>query len=724
MTISIWRLSHMLLALSISVFLVLASITGLILAFEPINGILESKPIADLERVNLAQTMEALDDTYKEVISLSVDKNDNVLAEVVYEDGTGALLMIHPKTGEKLGEPNEKPRFFQFITNLHRSLFLKGVGRFFVGLVSLLLCFVAVTGLLLLIQRQGGIRKLFSKVQYDGFELYYHVSIGRWMLVPVILVAATGVYLSLHQFALLPNAQVSHTLPEDISEEMTAARPWELQVFQGIPLDRVRKITYPFSEFPEDYFELALREKEVYVHQYTGEFLSEQYYPFAAIALRWSMLLHTGQGSLWWSIVLALVALALLFFTYSGIVLWRKRKKSTKTGIIPVDKDMANIVLLVGSETGNTFRFAQTLQKALMDVGQQVFVSELNAYNRYEQAEHLIVLTATYGEGEAPANARHFHKHLAEIAPKKAMNYAVVGFGSLLYPQYCGFAITVEELLGKHTSFRRRSALYKINNQDFRAFQDWGHKWSTATGIAFQLKEPQKKKATLKPFQVVARSPLNEDSTFVLRLSPKKRAKFRSGDLAGIIPGDGIMRHYSMARVDREVVLSIKKHEHGLCSTFLSTLEQGDTLDLHITKNAQFHLPSWAKSVIFIANGTGIAPFLGMLKENVETDFHLFLGLRRAASLDLYQGLLPQERLASFHLVTSREEKRQYVQDALREKSPWVAQQLKEGAVLMLCGGLSMQNAVLEVLEAACREYLDLPLSEFENQEQLKMDCY
>ncbi|MEM9649439.1 MAG: PepSY domain-containing protein [Bacteroidota bacterium] len=728
MTVSIWRFSHMLLALSTSVFLILASLTGFILAFEPMEQALKPYDVGDLKEIPLSKTMEIMDKVYTEVITLEVDKNDFVLASVVNKDGDSETIFIHPLTGEKLGKPTEKPKIFQFTTNLHRSLFLKGLGRFFVGFVSFLLCLIAVTGLLLMIQRQGGISKLFSKVQKEGFALYYHVSLGRWMLLPIIVVAATGVYLSLEKFSLLPSTQVQHQLPEVISETMDESVSWELPVFKDIPLNQLRKLTYPFSEFPEDYFELALNNKEILIHQYTGEFLSEKPYPFTAIASRWSMLLHTGQGSLTWSILLGVVSLAILFFIYSGFVLWLKRtKKSGKSELLEVDKNEASMVILVGSETGNTFEFAKILQKALMDQGETVFVSELNAYTSYNKAKHLIVLTATYGEGEAPSNARNFYKILPEIEQPNKMIYSVVGFGSLLYPDYCGFAITVNQLLDHQKKFDELIPLYKINNQDFRAFQNWASKWSAKTGISLTLKEPIKKRRNIKPrlFKVVQRTALNTDDTFLLQLAPLKRVKFQSGDLAIIVPDDGVERLYSIAKMNQKIVLSIKKHEHGVCSTYLSTLNQGDPLSLAIKKNFEFHFPTYATAVILIANGTGIAPFLGMLDENKgEIPIHLFLGLRNTSSLELYKKALDKTQYFSMDVAYSRESKAEYVQDILSKKSAWIAQQFEEGAVVMICGSIAMQNQVLDVLEDSCRTHLNKPLSEFENLEQLKMDCY
>ncbi len=42
----------------------------------------------------------------------------------------------------------------------------------------------------------------------------------------------------------------------------------------------------------------------------------------------------------------------------------------------------------------------------------------------------------------------------------------------------------------------------------------------------------------------------------------------------------------------------------------------------------------------------------------------------------------------------------------------------------MICGSVAMQREVLEVLEDIAQNILNKPLSDFEHNEQLKLDCY
>ena len=145
MTTSIWRYSHLTLAISSSIFVLIAAVTGIVLTFEPISKQLSEYSIPNTENITLAETISELQKQYDEVISITVDENDFVTASVITKEGKSATFYVNPFTGEKLGEPEKKHPVFQFATSLHRSLFLKSTGRFIIGFVSFLLSLIAIS---------------------------------------------------------------------------------------------------------------------------------------------------------------------------------------------------------------------------------------------------------------------------------------------------------------------------------------------------------------------------------------------------------------------------------------------------------------------------------------------------------------------------------------------------------------------------------------------------
>jgi sulfite reductase (NADPH) flavoprotein alpha-component len=733
MTISIWRYSHLVLAISSSLFILIVSITGIVLAFEPISNQLQPYTVENLDEITLANTLEVLQQGYDEVIAIKVTNDDFVVADIITKNGDSKTFYINPLTGKKLGDIQKKATIFQFATNLHRSLFLKSTGRFIVGFVSFLLFLIALTGVLLIAKRQGGIKQFFSKVIKENFQQFYHIQLGRIMLIPLIIITLSGVYLSLEKFSLLPSYTISHrttAVSETIPERMPIC---DFKFFQETSLANLKSIEFPFSQDLEDYFLVQLSDREVQIHQYTGEIVSTYQFPLVALVSKWSLLVHTGQGTIVWSLVLLAACVALLFFMFSG---FRMTLQRTKKRLIPKNihtKDTAEFIILVGSETGSTYGFATLFYNALLANGQSVFISPLNNYSTYKKAKHLIVFTATYGEGEAPRNAKKFEVLLKEAIMKQTINYAVVGFGSLLYPDFCKYAIVADSLLQIHPSFNPMMPLFKINNQSFTAFQSWAIQWSQATNIPISIEKLQTKTNLKKQrsFSVVERSNLNEDDTFLIRFKPTKKIKFQSGDLLAFYPEENSAeRLYSIGKIDNDIVLSVKKHEFGICSTYLSQLTKNNTIKAAIKRNDDFHFPRYATEVVMIANGTGIGPFLGMINENhQQKKLHLFWGTRRETSIKVYKNSIDKSlnsnQLTNIHIAYSQEGKdKKYVQDLITEHSDFIANVLQNDGVIMICGSVAMQNEVLDILEGISNSRLNLPLSEFKNKQQLKMDCY
>ncbi|AZJ36334.1 PepSY domain-containing protein [Tenacibaculum singaporense] len=725
MTTSIWRYSHLTLAISSFLFVLVAAVTGIVLSFEPISKQLSDYSISNTEEITLSHTISTLQKQYDEVISITVDENDFVSTSVVTKEGKSDTFYVNPITGEKLGDIEKKKPIFQFATSLHRSLFLKSTGRFIVGFISFLLCLIAVTGLILIAKRQGGFKQLFSKIVKENFEQYYHIIIGRYTLVPIIIITLTGVYLSLDRFSVLPKEKINHSYdfsPTSSNEKIAVA---DFPIFKNTSLNEIKSIEFPFSEDEEDYFFVKLNDSEVLIHQYTGNIISKENLSLTSILLNWSLLLHTGNGTIIWSIVLLLSSISILFFIYSGFAMTVKRAQKNSLPKNKTNKDSAEIIILVGSETNNTYPFASSLHNALIKKSIPVFIDILNNYTSYKNAKHLIILTSTYGEGEAPSNASKFLQLVQQTVIQNKINYSIVGFGSRAYPHFCQFAIDINSKLQQLPEFTPLLPVYKINNQSFQDFKTWGHLWSKKTSIQFELTQEVKKYKKQQTFTTVSKTELNNDDSFLVRLQPTKKIRFNSGDLLAITPKeDNIERLYSVGKIDNDIILSIKKHDLGVCSNLLYQLKQNEPLKASIKQNKEFYFPKKNKEVIFIANGTGIAPFLGMLQHKNDTKAHLFWGGRTKESLKMYASLLKNIEKKNIHIAYSQEKEKEYIQDLLLKKETTISTVLQNGGTIMICGSIKMLKGVEKVLEQITSTKLNTSLDYFKKKNQIKTDCY
>ncbi|HEX8608216.1 MAG TPA: FAD-binding oxidoreductase, partial [Pedobacter sp.] len=98
MTISIWRYSHLALAVSSFLLIALAAITGIILSFEPV--LLKTLPYkADrFHELTLAESLPAIKAQFSEVTDLSVDANQFVVVNGVDDDGKSVTMYVDPRT--------------------------------------------------------------------------------------------------------------------------------------------------------------------------------------------------------------------------------------------------------------------------------------------------------------------------------------------------------------------------------------------------------------------------------------------------------------------------------------------------------------------------------------------------------------------------------------------------------------------------------------------------
>jgi sulfite reductase (NADPH) flavoprotein alpha-component len=64
------------------------------------------------------------------------------------------------------------------------------------------------------------------------------------------------------------------------------------------------------------------------------------------------------------------------------------------------------------------------------------------------------------------------------------------------------------------------------------------------------------------------------------------------------------------------------------------------------------------------------------------------------------------------------------VQHLIKKDGDKVAEILKKGGGVMICGSIAMQREVMNELQTICKSHLSKDLSYYQNKGQIKMDCY
>ena len=729
MTLSFWRYSHLALAVFSAAFLVLASITGTILAVDAIQEKLPSYGVENFEKITLEKTLPILRKTYPEITEITVDHNQFVTLQGIDKDDNDVNAYIDPRTGKILGTQIKKSEFIQWTTALHRSLFLKETGRFIVGFVSFLLVLISISGFALILNRQRGLRNFFSKVIKDYFAQYYHVVLGRLALIPILIIALSGAYLTLEKFNFFmpkTDSEPKNEIAESISnKELNAS------VFKNTLLADVEKIEFPFSDDPEEYYIISLKDREIEVNQVTGAVVNEKHFPMTTLVSNLSLDLHTGRASMLWAFILGIASLNILFFIYSGFAMTLKRRSSRIKNKFKAEE--SKFILLVGSENGSTLRFANAIHKQLMAYGEKVFITELNNYTAFAKAEHLIILTSTHGLGDSPSNADKFISLINKTEQKQKINISVVGFGSKAYPDYCGFARDIDGLVTKQHWAERILELQTVNDKSAEEFVEWIKLWSAKTGIPLSTVPSLYNgiPKDLEKMMVLDKTEISVNGyTFLITFRTNRNSKFNSGDLLAIYPAnDTRERLYSIGNIKGNIQLAVKLHPSGLGSSYLYNLNPGEVIKARIIKNPAFHFPKNTAKTALISNGTGIAPFLGMLEQNKKkTEIHLYCGFRRATETVLgykkfANEMIEKQQLQSFHLALSREEEHQYVMDLIKQDAYFFIDLLTHEGIVMICGSLAMQKDVEFALDEILNQTA-LNISDYKAKGQVLTDCY
>ncbi|MGZ5615475.1 MAG: assimilatory sulfite reductase (NADPH) flavoprotein subunit, partial [Methylobacter sp.] len=118
---------------------------------------------------------------------------------------------------------------------------------------------------------------------------------------------------------------------------------------------------------------------------------------------------------------------------------------------VPSPAEIAEITVLVGSQTGNSEALAEQLHRVAAGRGLKTVVKNMGDYKpqQLKAEKNLLVIVSTYGEGEPPDNAKEMVEYLfSKRAPSlKQMHFAVLGLGDSGYEFFCQTGIDFDRRL-------------------------------------------------------------------------------------------------------------------------------------------------------------------------------------------------------------------------------------------------------------------------------------
>lgn len=658
-----------------------------------------------------------------------------------FDDGTPGSAVVDPVTGQAIGSADANP-IERWLTTFHRSLFLDDMGHLVAAAGAAAVLLLSISGILLVARRTGGWRRWLSPLR-GPLAGRIHVELARGAVLGLLLSSMTALWMTASTFALLPDEPTAPQQP--VASGLTGATLAGLPLLVATSTQDLRELTFPYPDDSSDVFTLKTDTGTGYIDQGTGATLVWTDLNFWQRATEMVYKLHTGRGAALLGIVLGLAALTVPVMGATGAIVWfaGRRDRPSIRGNAPAAS--ADIVILVGSESGATWGFAATLHKALTLVGKRVHVGPMSSFEpcRTKAARHYVVLTSTYGDGDMPTTAKGFLERLQALAAAPSAPLSILGFGDRSFPDFCGYAEAVADA-ARAKGWPTLLPLDLIDRQSPQAFARWGDAFGAALDIPLKLDHISVVPATT-PLTLISRQDYGAEvqaPTAILRFAipptsfwsqfrSKALPRFEAGDLVGIVPeGSALPRFYSLASgsCDGFLEIVVRKHLGGMCSGALMALKPGQSIEAFLRRNPSFHAGSDRRPLILIGAGTGIGPLAGFIRANAnQRPIHLFFGLRNRDSDFLYRDDLAkwkaEGRLADLFFATSREPHPRYVQHAIGAERDVIIEAIRAGARVMVCGGREMAVGVAETI-AAILEPIDLSPTRLKLEGRYVEDVY
>lgn len=708
------RKLHSIPALIATLLLVVVALTGSLLSTFPA---LERAQAGDARGIDVA-TLAARTSARVPGVETLVREPSGLIVAYHTVDQEQRASIIDPADGSAVAD-YRSPALQRWAKNLHRKLLLDDPGRVAVGLTAACMLFIAVSGLLLLARRMGGWKRLFAPVRGNTLQRL-HDETARVVLAGLVLSAATGLLMSLATFGLLPEGGGADPLADARPSAATTMPFARMPALQAVDVSRLRQLKLADPDDPTDVIELETDDGSGAVDPATGDWLA-----YAALD-GWQRMhatvrmLHTGDGLWWLGLLLGAASLTVPLLAATGTLLWLRRRRALPRLAGNAAAQEADTVLLVGSEGNTTWGFAVALHDALVRAGLRVRTAPMNDLAlRYRSARRLLMLTATYGDGEAPESARRFLDKLPQATMAPGTSFAVLGFGDRQFPQFCGYAHRVHEALAAQGLAPLREC-GTVDRQSEPEFRQWCERLGETLGTALDIRyQPLLPPTTT--LRLVSRTDYGADPqtlTAVLRFAPAAAGKrqpwrpgalpaFETGDLLGVVPpGGGSPRYYSLASAARDGVVEIcvRRHPDGVCSGYLTGLQPGDAIEAFVRPHESFRPAAGMAPVILVGAGTGIGPLIGFARRNPpQRPMHLYFGARSAEDGFLYREeldrLVDDRRLSTLTTAFSRSANRAYVQDRLVADAARLRELMIQGAQVLVCGGRRMADGVAAAWE-------------------------
>ncbi len=697
----------------------------------------------------------------------------------------GQRVWVHAYTGQ-LQTRLIGSRFFDFMESLHIWLLLPSdIGQPLTGIFSACLLLLCLSGLYLRWPRSVWSVKnwLHLRLTHRGRPLLWslHAVLGTWVLLVYMLLAVTGMYWGLTPLRSLVDGwagiaprttTVSATTvsiqplvnANTYAASQSLLRPWSRfeqlagqsggWQFVQIRLPRKAGQDYQFNWLSTGAPHAMARNRtrigndgqikrdEPYAHLSTARQALTSIYP-----------LHVGSYfGLTGRIVMMLASLLVPLFAITGWMLYLDRRRKTRSSknsglhslATPVPgQAQQTVVVVYASQSGYARCLAEMTAQRIRQIGHAVELMSAAKFGPQSLNNFATSLwvVSTFGEGDAPDDARRLLCVLQNIKLSALKNHAVLALGDRRYPHFCSFGLKVQDALNQISSI----ALFDAILQDGESAVDWDL-WCSALSQHGLVKDAplvnKPHERAFSDYQLINRTHCNPQSPgtplYKLKLQAVHPAfsDWQAGAIAEIviqtqaeqsslnplhIPDAERPRRYSVASLaeDGYIQLWVRQVQHdnrlGLMSGWLTQgMQLHDRIQLRLLANPKFSsIDTLDIPAIFIGSGSGYAGLRALLLHRIRCSQYqnwLIFGERDRqadgwAEADVSPWKACGQLLHADFAYSRDKENPCYVQHLLEKNAQRLRDWVNQGAVIYVCGsyqgmGQDVEQALEALLEA------------------------
>ncbi len=584
----VWFQLHWLFGISAGLVLALMGMTGAMLSFQ--DEILRTVNPASLTVEKRAEGTLPMDELIRQVESAEPGKKVAFVWVNIDGDQAGRLFYT-PQPGQRRGESRyvdpytadflPAPRgegFFNFVMQLHRFLAAGEAGKQVTAACTLILLYLCLSGLYLRWPRKALSWRAWLTFDWAKkgrtFNWDLHAVAGTWCLAFYLLATLTGLFWSYDWyraglFKLLDDAPAGQQkggqrgggkrgpAPEGPPPVVDASAVWAtIEQTGGAAMTTYNLRLPPVQGQPATVFYLegdADHERafnEMSIDPASGKLLAHKRYDdssFGKQLLTSVYALHVGSYfGLPGRILMMLASLSMPLFFVTGWMLYldrRRKKRAAQAARGELSNDPGADAWLVGyaSQSGFAEQLAWQSAGQLQAAGLPVRVEPLAKLDRaqLEQTRNALFVVSTFGDGEAPDNARVFERQLlGQRLGLADLRFAVLALGDRQYDHFCGFAHRLQGWL-QGQGARALFEGVEVDNGDAAALHDWQQRLAGLSGAAPQAAFSA---PAFEVWTLAGRLHLNPgsqgESTWLLCLAAPSdsQIEWSAGDLVEIVP--------------------------------------------------------------------------------------------------------------------------------------------------------------------------------------------